>query len=67
MATKYLTYDEMMKLALENYNKGGDGFAECWDERMYDDYVEEFGPVTKTKALQMFRLYKDCTDDAMGW
>ena len=32
--------------------------VECWERYEFDYYVKEFGPVTKTKALQMFRLYK---------
>ena len=67
MATKVLTYDEMMKLAIDRYDKGGDGFAECWDEKMFDEYVAEFGPFTKSSALKMFKLYKDCTNDIMGY
>lgn len=55
---KALTYEEFISLAKENYNKGGDVAVECWERREFDYYVKEFGPVTKTKALQMFRLYK---------
>lgn len=66
MATKYLTYDEMMKLALKNYDKGGDGFVECWDEQMFDDYVRDFGPFTKSKAMKMFKQDKEQFDDIMG-
>ena len=62
-----LTYDELMKLALENYSKGGDGIYECWDEQTYNDYVKEFGPITKTKARQMFKDDKAVYDDMMGW
>ena len=39
MADRALTYAELMALARENYNKGGDGY---------------FGPITKARALQMF-------------
>ena len=67
MKTKYMTYDEMLQFAMENYEKGGDGFVECWDEKMFDEYVEEFGPITKTKARQMFKTWKSCTDDMIGW
>ena len=55
---KALTYEEFISLAKENYNKGGDVAVECWERREFDYYVKEFGPVTKTKALQTFRLYK---------
>lgn len=55
---KALTYEEFIALAQENYNRGGDVVVECWDQRQFDYYVKEFGTMTKTKALQTFRLYK---------
>ena len=54
MADRALTYAELMALARENYNKGGDGYVECWDERTFAYFVKEFGPITKARALQMF-------------
>lgn len=56
---KALTYEEFIALAKENYTKGGDVAVECWEQREFDFYVKEFGPVTKTKALRMFRQWKD--------
>lgn len=49
-----LTYDELMNLARENYDKGGDGYVECWDERTFAYFVREFGPITRARALEMF-------------
>lgn len=54
MADRALTYAELMALARENYNKGGDGYVECLDERTFAYFVKEFGPITKARALQMF-------------
>ena len=54
---KALTYEEFIALAKENYSRGGDVVVECWDQRQFDFYVKEFGAMTKTKALQTFRLY----------
>lgn len=54
MKERALTYAELMELARENYDKGGDGYAECWDERTFAYFVKEFGPITKARALQMF-------------
>lgn len=54
MKERALTYAELMELARENYDKGGDGYAECWDERTFAYFVKEFGPITKIRALQMF-------------
>ena len=54
-----MPYEEFIALAKENYNKGGDVAVECWEKYQFDEYVEMFGPVTKTKAMQMFRRWKD--------
>lgn len=35
MKERALTYDQFMKLARENYDKGGDSYVECWDERTF--------------------------------
>ena len=59
MADRALTYAELMALARENYNKGGDGYVECWDERTFAYFVKEFGPITKARALQMFAAALD--------
>ena len=56
---KALTYEEFIALAKENYTKGGDVAVGCWVQREFDFYVKEFGPVTKTKAMRMFRQWKD--------
>lgn len=52
---KYLTYEDLIILALEFYTLGGDGIYECWDQKTFDDYVKEFGPITKAKAFQLFK------------
>lgn len=67
MKTKHLTFDELMSLALEHYNDGGDSTFECWDRNTFDDYVKLFGPMTKTKALKMFKDDKAQMDDMLGW
>lgn len=54
MAERALTYAELMALAREHYDKGGDGYVESWDERTFAYFVKEFGPITKARALQMF-------------
>ncbi len=64
---KVLTYDEFMALALKNYTQGGDGYYECWDKKMFYEYQAEFGAITKTKALEMFKLSKSIYDDMAGW
>lgn len=49
-----LTFDQFMALARENYNKGGDGYVECWDDRTFAYFVKEFGPITRASALDAF-------------
>lgn len=49
-----LTFDQFIALAKANYTKGGDDYVECWDDRTFAYFVKEFGPITKTQALQMF-------------
>ena len=53
-----LTYSEFMKLALKHYNEGGDSVYECWEKYQFDDYVNQFGPITEEKALKIFATYK---------
>lgn len=64
---KGMTFAELMEYARAHYASGGDGVVECWDERMFEDYVRECGEITKRKALALFRLYKDTMDDMLGW
>jgi len=53
---KGLTFDELMVYAREHYNEGGDGVYECWDKYTYDEYVRQFGQITKKVALDMFEI-----------
>lgn len=52
-----MTYEELMEFALAHYEEGGDGVYECWDRRTYNEYITEFGAITKEKALKMFEEY----------
>lgn len=56
---KVLTYNELMELAKEFYNEGGDGIYECWDERTYNEYVQEFGPITVETTFMLFGVDAD--------
>ena len=55
-----MTYQQFIQFAMENYSKGGDCVVECWDELSFRYYCEEFGPMTKEKALALFRTYRNC-------
>lgn len=53
-----LTYSEFMALALKYYNEGGDSVYECWEKYQFDDYVNQFGPITEEVALKIFATNK---------
>ena len=57
-----MNYKELMEFALINYEKGGDFIYECWDERTFDEYVAEFGDISKSKAL----ISSDSMDEGGG-
>jgi len=62
---KALSYKECMEDSLKHYNKGGDRYYECWDQQEFDDYVKQFGEITKNKALEMYRTSDSITRDRM--
>ena len=64
---KGLTYEELMEYAKQHYDKGGDITYECCNKQWFDDYVEMFGPMTKRKALNMFRLDDAIARDRAGY
>lgn len=64
---KAMSYEELMAYVLKHYNRGGDATYECWDERTFNEYVALFGPITKRKALEMFRLDREIQKDRAGW
>ena len=49
-----MNYEELMEFALAHYEKGGDFVYECWDRKIFNEYVAEFGAISKEKALAMF-------------
>lgn len=64
---KALTYSEFIEYAKKYYEKGGDGYVECWGQREFDEYVKLFGSITKSKALKMFRDSYEIERDRAGW
>ena len=62
--SKYLTYDELMELALAHYNEGGDSTYECIDEKTFN---EGYSKMTKEDALEIFARDLDIMNDRMGW
>ena len=63
---KALTYEELMAYALKHYDKGGDATYECCDEKWFNEYIEQFGPITKSKAREMFRLDYELAKERWG-
>jgi hypothetical protein len=61
-----LTWEEFYKLALRNYENGGDSVVECWDENTFNGYVRECGPITEKTALDMFNTYNEIWSDMRG-
>lgn len=55
---RILTYQDLRDLALQHYDDGGDATYECCDERWFNDYVKQFGPMTEKTALHMFEIDK---------
>lgn len=64
---KALTFDEFQEFAMSNYNSGGDSVVECWDEQTFNEYVNEFGPITKKVASSIFRMYNSIYGDIRGY
>lgn len=64
---KFLNWKEFYKLALRNYENGGDGIVECWDENTFNEYVNEFGPITEEVALDMFDTAEQVWTDMRGY
>jgi len=61
---KYLTYKELMALALEHYEEGGDMTYECVDEKMFN---ESYNKLTKAEALKMFKRDNSIRADICGY
>lgn len=62
---KALSYKEFMEYSFQHYNKGGDGYYECWDQQEFDNYVKQFGEITKSRALKMYKTSASITRDRM--
>ncbi len=61
-----LSFNEVMQYAGSNYYNGGDVISEHWDERTYNDYVKQFGPVTKRKLDKLFQQHKQELAECKG-
>lgn len=64
---KILTYEEFMDYAKKHYERGGDSYFECWDERTFAEYTAKWGGITRSEALKMFRRELDHERDVAGY
>ena len=62
-----MNYTEFMAYAQANYNKGGDAIVECWEEKQFDEYVAECGPMTKEHADALMGMYEGVRADEEGY
>ena len=49
-----LTIKKVKKLAMQNYEKGGDGIIECYDDKMIQELIDS-GINTENKLLKWFK------------
>lgn len=49
-----LSLGELLSIAKDHYLTGGDVVYECWDQRFYDDYVAQFGPIKRADTDSLF-------------
>ena len=62
-----MDYKEFMAYAQANYCKGGDAIVECWEEKQFDEYVAECGPMTKERADALMGTYEEIRADEEGY
>lgn len=54
-----LSFDEFYRLAKERYNEGGHGVYGIWTQKTFDAYIYKNGPMTQTRAMEIFKIYED--------
>ena len=62
---KKMNFKEFAVYAQKHYEKGGDTYFECWDEKTYHEFYPD--GVTKTEALEMFHKELDHERDVAGY
>ena len=58
-----MTYKEFKAFGKANYCNGGDVIFECWEESDFNEYVNEFGEMTKENAENLCGMYKSVEYD----
>lgn len=57
MSRNKLTVADVRKIALENYNRGGDAIIECWTNDDIQNWIDNGG--TRTALKRMFSIFND--------
>ena len=67
---KGLTYQQFIDYCKTKYTAGGDTYVECWDEKTFNEWVAQFGAMTKKRAQQLIKTnhaYKKEVDAMREW
>lgn len=62
---KTLSYDEFIEYSAKHYEKGGDVFVECWDEKTYKRFYPD--GITKAEALELYASEYSHERDVAGY
>lgn len=54
MVKEKLTIERVKELAMQNYNKGGDGIVECYEDYQIQELIDS-GVNTETKLMNFFK------------
>lgn len=60
---------KLKQIAKDNYNNGGDGMVECWDDREYIKFInrcKEFGEDVEEEFYKSMAVYKSHREDIEG-
>jgi hypothetical protein len=58
-----MTLEELNKLALKYYEKGGDVMIECWDSEEKQEFLDIHGSDAKKEALSLFDMWYHHAED----
>lgn len=55
--------DKLKQIALDNYEQGGDGFVECYDDQDWIQFIEGANGKPVSRLRKDMKLYKSVVDD----
>jgi hypothetical protein len=56
-----LTIEYIKKMAIKNYNTGGDVIIECWDNKDIQEFIDDGNKLPD--LYKLFKLYHDTAED----